>query len=371
VRAGRLRVVELYCGIGGLAAALEPAADAAEVVAAVDVNTLATGVYARSFPGHPVVAAAVESIPAERFRQWDADLWWMSPPCQPFTRRGKGRDLDDPRTAGFLAVLERIADVRPRYLALENVPPFEGSRTHGRLLCTLEEAGYGSIVETVLCPTELGVPNRRRRYYLVAGLTPLAPLPRPLPAPHPHPLSHPLPSHPGEGRHRPPPASRSRPERAKRAGFPLSRGAGAGGRGGQGVRDWEGGLTLRGYLDDDPAPKLDVDPDLVARYDGALDVVGADDPGAVTACFTSAYGRSPVRSGSYLARGSGVRRFSPAEVLRLLGFPASFRLGSETGELSLGNAWRLAGNSLSVAAVRQVLAAIPDLPGNRVLRTDD
>ena len=79
---------------------------------------------------------------------------------------------------------------------------------------------------------------------------------------------------------------------------------------------------------------------------------------SVTACFTSAYGRSPVRSGSYLATAAGIRRFSPAEILRLLGFPADYELPPE---MTLRNAWRLVGNSLSVPAVRTVLAAIPEL----------
>lgn len=317
--ADRLRVLELYCGIGGLAAALEPAAGAAEIVAAIDVNHLATGVYARNFPDHRVVTAAVQSITSGRLRRWNADLWWLSPPCQPFTHRGKRRDLADPRTASLLAVLDRLAEIRPRYVALENVPPFRGSDTHGRWLRTLEQSGYTAIRETLLCPTELGIPNRRRRYYLLAGRVPRLP-PRPVPR--------------------------------QRAAGPAM-------------------LPLAAYLDRDPSPRLDVDPGLVARYPGALDILDAGDPGAVTACFTSAYGRSPVRSGSYLSPGSAtaVRRFSPAEILRLLGFPDSFRLpyGSPGDEPSgsdsktLGNAWRLAGNSLSIAAVRAVLAAVPEL----------
>ncbi|MEE8522838.1 MAG: DNA cytosine methyltransferase [Thermoanaerobaculia bacterium] len=316
--AGSLRVLELYCGIGGLAAALQPAAGVTEIVAAVDVNRLATDVYCRNFPDHQVVTAVVESVAAESWRRWNADLWWLSPPCQPFTRRGNRRDLADPRTATLLAVLERLAEIRPRYVALENVPPFRGSGTHGRWLRTLERSGYTAVRETVLCPTELGIPNRRRRYYLVAGR-----VPRLLPFPAPRQRSD---------------SSAVRP--------------------------------LAGYLDRHPSPQLDVDPGLVARYPGALDIVDAGDPDAVTACFTSAYGRSPVRSGSYLAKGptDAIRRFSPAEILRLLGFPGAFRLAcglpgdeSPVSSVSIGNAWRLAGNSLSIAAVRTVLAAIPEL----------
>ncbi len=292
----RLRFLELYCGIGGCAAAL---GEAAAAVAAVDVNHVALRVYRHNF-SHPVLAAQVESVPVARLRRWDADLWWMSPPCQPFTRRGLERDLDDPRAKTLLAALERVAEVRPTYLGFENVPGFAGSRGHDRLLATLEQAGYGSVLECTLCPTDFGVPNRRRRYYLVASRGSIAPLPSPPSV----------------------------------------------------------GAELRHYLDPDPDPALDVEPELVERYHGALDVVDASDPAAVTSCFTSAYGRSLVRSGSYLATGSGIRRFSPAEILRLLGFPAGYRLPAD---LPLKNAWRLAGNSLSVPVVRTLLSAIPEL----------
>ncbi len=274
-------------------------ADAAQPVAAIDVNRVALDVYRHNFP-HPTHGALVESVPVERLRRWRADLWWLSPPCQPFTRRGLRRDLDDPRAATLIAVLERVAEIRPRYLAFENVPGFVGSRGHRLLLSTLETAGYRSVIERTLCPTDFGVPNRRRRYYLLASRGDLAPPPAPC-----------------------------------RAGGELS-----------------------GYLDPNPDPALEVDGDLLERYRGALHVARADDPRARTHCFTSAYGRSVVKSGSYLATRSGARRFSPAEILRLLGFPESYRLPAD---LPLKNAWRLVGSSLSIPAVRSLLGAVPEL----------
>ena len=111
------------------------------------------------------------------------------------------------------------------------------------------------------------------------------------------------------------------------------------------------------FLDVEPNPSLALPPDVAQRYAEALDVVDADDPQAICACFTAAYGRSPVRSGSYLRTSNGLRRFSPQEVVRLLGFPNWFRLDPR---LTREQAWRLVGNSLSVVAVAHVLSAIPD-----------
>ena len=301
-----LRVLELYCGIGGCAAALEPSAD---VVAAIDINRTALEVYRHNFP-HPAVPRTIDSIDAADLRHWDAELWWLSPPCQPFTRRGSRRDDADPRSASLLRLIELLDKEPPPCLALENVPGFAGSRTHARLRDALDRLGY-HVRESELCPTGLGIPNRRRRFYLVAARRPLLE----------------------------PPA----PDRAQR--------------------------PLVDHLDPSPAAELWPAAGLVRRYRQAIDLVEPDDPGSVTACFTAAYGRSPVRSGSYLATPRGPRRFSPAEILRLLGFPADYRLPPRLG---LAGAWRLVGNSLSVDVARRVLAQIPSLAPARASlpRTD-
>ncbi|MEZ5293055.1 MAG: DNA cytosine methyltransferase [Vicinamibacterales bacterium] len=290
------RVLELFCGIGGCAAAV---AGEATVVGAVDQNRHALRAYAANF-GHPVHPLAIETVPRATWFRWDADLWWLSPPCRPFTTRGRQRDLDDPRARGLLAVIDALEAVRPPAVAVENVPGFQGSRAHARLGSVLRQAGY-DVRETLLCPTELGVPNRRRRFYLVARRGGLADWPA-------------------------------------RTAVPVA---------------------LASLLDATPGPELLCEPDLERRFARALSVVDPADPAACAACFTSAYGRSIVRSGSYLATPAGVRRFSPDEILRLLDFPAGYRLPSE---LPLGTAWRLVGDSVSVRAVRWVLSAVLPAP---------
>ena len=68
-------VLELYCGIGGCAAAL---GNLPRVVAAVDQHRGALEVYRLNF-AHPVFPLALESVRERRWRTWSADLWWMSP----------------------------------------------------------------------------------------------------------------------------------------------------------------------------------------------------------------------------------------------------------------------------------------------------
>ena len=296
MRLGRLRVVELFCGIGGCAAALENRAD---IVAAVDINREALRVYAHNFP-HPTFAREITSLSSRQLRAWQSDLWWMSPPCQPYTRRGRQRDLLDPRSSALSALTDYIRHLRPRYVALENVPEFQASCGHEQLRKACE--GY-VVQERVLCPTDVGIPNRRRRFYFVAGREEL----RPWPA---------LPD------------LRAMPIQCETAALAQ---------------------------DDLTVPER-----VVREYQRALHVVEKPSLREVTACFTSAYGRSWVRSGSYLRNGAELRRFSPPEILHLLGFPASYRLPQD---LPPCRSWPLVGNSLSVPVVRYVLSTIPELAG--------
>lgn len=300
-----LRVLELYAGIGGAAAALD-AFDLTTDTVALDIDRGVLAVYAHNF-SHTTVAKHFDAVPSDWLAAREADLWWASPPCQPFTRRGRRRGLNDPRGATFRALLRQIEAVRPPSLAIENVVGFDSSAARDALITCLDQAGY-TWRETVLCPSELGLPNRRPRYYLAA-------------------------SRRGE------PAMVDRRPRRPRPKL--------------------GDLV-------DPAADhvaLRVDVDLARRYDGALHIVDVDDNDAVTSCFTSAYGRSPVRSGSYLRLiDGGLRRFAPSEILRLLDFPPRYALPTT---LSYASAWRMIGNSLALEPVRRLLATLPDLADAR------
>ena len=58
---------------------------------------------------------------------------------------------------------------RPTWVVLENVPGFAGSRAFALLERTAEQAGYTTFAHGLRCPTELGVPGVRRRFYAVLG----------------------------------------------------------------------------------------------------------------------------------------------------------------------------------------------------------
>jgi len=118
---------------------------------------------------------------------------------------------------------------------------------------------------------------------------------------------------------------------------------------------------LRDYLasplDAELAAELAVPEQVVARFGEGFRILDPADSEGYATCFTAGYGKSLMHAGPYLCSCTGVRRFAPEEIASLLHFPATFRFPKT---MSLRKRWHLLGNSLSVAAVCQVLR---DLPG--------
>ncbi|XP_054848044.1 tRNA (cytosine(38)-C(5))-methyltransferase isoform X2 [Eublepharis macularius] len=143
----------------------------ADVVAAVDVNTVANEVYKHNFPTIPLWSKTIEGISLKEFDRLSFDMILMSPPCQPFTRIGRQGDTSDPRTRSFLYILDILPRLTrlPKYVLLENVKGFETSMARDKLVQTLGKCGF-AYQEFLLSPTCLGIPNSRLRYFLIARL---------------------------------------------------------------------------------------------------------------------------------------------------------------------------------------------------------
>jgi len=310
----RPRMLELFCGIGGAAVAAECRF---ETVAATDIDQAAIETVEMNF-GHPTRVAHFPSIPDEWLMAQEAELWWASPPCQPHTRRGRQRDIEDVRSEALLDLQQRIRRFLPACLAIENVPEFGHSKMRDQLCATLDRCGY-SLLELYLCPTQFGFPMRRRRYFLVASRLGLVRLPK---------IG-------GDFR--------------MLDGFLWRLGDGC-----ESLRNlpWDGWDV--GYPMADLPAELEVPADQRRRFAAAMHVVVQEDPTAVTRCFTSAYGHSPTGAGSYLSTAGRLRRFLPEELLRLFGFPDDFRFPTR---LAMRRRWKLVGNSLSIPVVRYILQA--------------
>jgi len=93
----------------------------------------------------------------------------MSPPCQPFTRQGLKKDVEDPRSKSFLHLMSVLPQmtIPPKYILLENVHGFESSRSHDMFTTMLDELEY-TWQGFLLSPKQFGIPNSRLRYFIIA-----------------------------------------------------------------------------------------------------------------------------------------------------------------------------------------------------------
>ena len=97
-------------------------------------------------------------------------------PCQAFSVAGLREGLADPRGNLTLTFLGLVAQCRPRWVVWENVPGVLSDSTNafGQFLSGLAKLGYGWAYR-VLNAQYFGVPQRRRRVFVVAHLGSWAP----------------------------------------------------------------------------------------------------------------------------------------------------------------------------------------------------
>jgi tRNA (cytosine38-C5)-methyltransferase len=113
---------------------------------------------------------------SDMIQQYSADIWMMSPPCQPHTRQHTNQlnDMNDSRSNSFLHLCQLLRDIQttdgtllPSIVLLENVVGFEKSNSCNIWIETLLQCKY-RIAQFILQPIQVGVPNDRPRYYCVA-----------------------------------------------------------------------------------------------------------------------------------------------------------------------------------------------------------
>jgi tRNA (cytosine38-C5)-methyltransferase len=267
-----------------------------------------------------------------------ADLWTMSPPCQPFTTNGKNKQclgMEDKRCNGLKSLIQLLHHIRekPRWILLENVQGFAESAVVQEWYACLQANGY-SHKSYLLSPIQFGIPNHRLRFYVLA--------------------------------------ERSLSRKNERGicrdvssftNAPITQ------------------HTVGDYLEDDIAdmkPFLVPDSALEKKFAQNLGMVSTAD--TATHCFTAGYGRIYHRStGSLLplkdqndkvaATVSAVadvpldrtdmlqyagrlRRFTPRELLAMFGFLQHFEFPDD---ISLEHQHKLIGNSISVLAVTALM----------------
>ena len=168
--------IDLFAGAGGLSLGFEQAGF--DVKAAVEIDPIHCAVHEYNFPNCATICADISKLSGEELLEragltpGTVDVVFGGAPCQGFSLIGK-RALDDPRNSLVGHFARIVFEVRPKYFVFENVKGLTVG-THKRFLqeviAEFEANGYD--VEhnyRVLNAAEYGVPQDRRRLFLLGA----------------------------------------------------------------------------------------------------------------------------------------------------------------------------------------------------------
>ena len=161
----------MFAGVGGFRTGLTNAGDFFVPVGWCEIDPFAQKAYRALYETEgeyfcdDATRIKCEDLP-------EIDLITAGFPCQPFSVSGRRLGFADTRGTLFHEIV-RVAEARrPAYLLLENVPGLlnhEGGKTFGTIITAIHELGY-SLEWCVLNSTNFGVPQQRRRVYIVGYL---------------------------------------------------------------------------------------------------------------------------------------------------------------------------------------------------------
>lgn len=171
----RLSYIDLFCGIGGFHVAADQVAKSRGIemacVFASDIDEPCQSVYKANFGMQPV--GDIRAVNATEVP--DHDLLFAGFPCQPFSIIGELKGFDDTRGTLFFEVARILEEKKPRAFILENVKMLVGhqqGRTLGRIMEALRDIGY-SCTYRVLNALDFGLPQKRERILIVGFLEPV------------------------------------------------------------------------------------------------------------------------------------------------------------------------------------------------------
>jgi len=174
------RFIDLFAGIGGFHAAMK--AYGGECVYAVEIDRQAANVYEANW-GHSALGdinkdadddLGIMNVPRH-------DVLCAGFPCQPFSKSGAQRGMDETRGTLFFNIASIIKAHHPKVVLLENVRNLIGPRHEhewGVIIETLREEGYHVSDEAavfsphLLPPAMGGTPQARERVFITATYAP-------------------------------------------------------------------------------------------------------------------------------------------------------------------------------------------------------
>jgi len=194
IDAAPLRVVDAFCGSGGLALGLKFAAEAVgrqvEFPAIVDTDATALEIHRHNLGGYRSISASAaslvdfhvlgsgetssfgyepEAVHPDLSNVGHVDVFVAGPPCQGHSNLNNHTRRQDPRNDLYVTAAALGVALRAETIIIENVPTVQNSHSDvvATALALLRSAGYSTSM-SVLRADALGAAQARTRHFLLA-----------------------------------------------------------------------------------------------------------------------------------------------------------------------------------------------------------
>ncbi|TGP24407.1 DNA cytosine methyltransferase [Mesorhizobium sp. M1D.F.Ca.ET.184.01.1.1] len=164
-----VKVVDLFCGAGGLAYGLKSAGF--EIAAGVDLDPACRHPFETNCGGK-FAEKSVDDLTKAELDGWfaGADIRVLAgcAPCQPFSTYSQSRKTPDGRWELLRSFLKLAIKVKPEIVTMENVRGLAAKSIWREFVKGLEASNYEVAWDEVLC-SDFGVPQTRKRLVLIAS----------------------------------------------------------------------------------------------------------------------------------------------------------------------------------------------------------
>lgn len=162
-----MRVASLFAGIGGICLGFKQAGF--DIVWANERDAAACKTYRFNFGNSYLQEGDIRNIQAKNIPDFDALTAGF--PCQSFSTAGFKKGFRDPRGNLFFEIIRIVEEKRPRIILLENVENIvehNNQKTFLTIFNSLSECGYDVKYRTLQPFDYAGIPQRRKRVFIVA-----------------------------------------------------------------------------------------------------------------------------------------------------------------------------------------------------------
>ena len=167
----KLKVIDLFCGAGGLSLGFENAGF--DILLGIDNDAKALETFELNHKGAKSICGDITQITYKEnikpiIGDANIDVIIGGPPCQGMSLSGP-RKFDDPRNKLYLSYIRLVDEIRPKAFVIENVPGLVGlfgGQIKDSIIQKFSDMGY-KIEYKILCAADYGVPQMRKRVVFV------------------------------------------------------------------------------------------------------------------------------------------------------------------------------------------------------------